>query len=198
VVTICGCGNQGRIQLAALLQVLPIGRVFAFDAVEAAARRFAVDLSDLHDIPVAYEPDLGKAARKSDVIVTCTPSKQYYLLREHVQAGTFVAAVGADSPDKQELEPTLLVGTKVVVDLLDQCAQVGELHHALEAGLLTEESVHGEIGAVVAGQIPGRTDDQEITVFDATGTALQDTAAAVLAYERAVQKGVGSQVYLAR
>ena len=90
------------------------------------------------------------------------------------------------------------MGTKVVVDLLDQCAHVGELHHALEAGLLTEESVHGEIGPVVAGQIPGRTNDQEITVFDAIRTALQDTAAAVLAYERAVQKGVGLQVYLAR
>ena len=84
----------------------------------------------------------------------------------------------------------------MVVDLLHQCAHVGEFHHALEAGLLTEEDVHGELGAVVAGQVPGRTSGKEITVFDATGTALQDTAAAVLAYQRAVEAGVGLVVPL--
>jgi ornithine cyclodeaminase/alanine dehydrogenase-like protein (mu-crystallin family) len=73
---------------------------------------------------------------------------------------------------------------------------VGELHHALDAGLLTEQDVHGELGDVVAGKIPGRTSEEEITIFDATGTALQDTAAAVLAYKRAVEAGVGLTVYL--
>jgi alanine dehydrogenase len=196
VATICGCGNQGRVQLKALCYVLPITQAFAYDANEEAARRYATEMSQELGITVTPGPDLESAALQSDVVVTCTPSKHYYLRRTYVGPGTFIAGVGADSHDKQELEPTLLVGSKVVVDLLHQCAQVGELHHALDAGLLTEEDVHGELGAVVAGHIPGRTSDQEITVFDATGTALQDTAAAVLAYQRAVEAGVGLTVHL--
>ena len=156
----------------------------------------ATEVSKELDIAVTPAPDLRGAAQQSDVIVTCTPSKKYYLLKEYVTSGTFIAAIGADSHDKQELESSLLVGAKVVVDLLHQCAEVGEFHHALDAGLLTEEDVHGELGAVVAGQTPGRTSNKEITIFDATGTALQDTAAAVLAYQRAVEAGVGLVVRL--
>jgi alanine dehydrogenase len=196
VVTICGCGNQGRIQLRALKRVLPIRQVFAYDAYQEVARRYAAEMSEELGITVVHELDLERAAQQSDVVVTCTPSKRFYLHKSYIKPGTFVAAVGADSHDKQELEPTLLVGSKVVVDLLDQCAHVGELHHALDAGLLTADDVHGELGAVVAGQIPGRTSAEEITILDATGTALQDTAAAVLAYQRAVEAGLGITVHL--
>jgi alanine dehydrogenase len=196
VATICGCGNQGRVQLTALREVLPIAAAFAYDANADAAKRYAAEMSQQLAIQVTAEASLEKAAQQSDVVVTCTPSKQFYVHKSYVKPGTFVAGVGADSHDKQELEPTLLVGSKVVVDLLDQCAHVGELHHALDAGLLTVEDVYGELGAVVAGQIPGRTSEEEITVFDATGTALQDTAAAVLAYQRAVEAGLGLTVHL--
>ncbi len=196
IATICGCGNQGRIQLRALKRVLPLSQVFAYDAYEEAAKRYAAEMSEELGITVAHELDLERAAQQSDVVVTCTPSKRFYVHKNYINPGTFVAAVGADSHDKQELEPALLVGNKVVVDLLDQCAQVGELHHALDAGLLSEEDVHGELGAVVAGQVPGRASPEEIIIFDATGTALQDTAAAVLAYQRAVQAGLGMTVHL--
>jgi alanine dehydrogenase len=196
VATISGCGNQGRIQLKALTQVLPITQAFACDANTNAAELYAEEMSKELDIDVAPERQLESAVRRSDVVVTCTPSTQYYLMANYVQSGTFIAAVGADSPDKGELEPRLLVGNKVVVDILEQCAAVGELHHALDAGLLTVEDVHGELGDVVAGKVPGRTLEGEITIFDATGTALQDTAAAVLAYNRAVEAGVGLTVYL--
>jgi ornithine cyclodeaminase/alanine dehydrogenase len=140
--------------------------------------------------------NLAKATQQSDVVVTCTPSKRFYVHKSDIKPGTFLAAVGADSHDKQELEPSLLVDAKVVVDLLHQCSQVGELHHALAAGLLTAEDVHAELGAVVAGRVPGRTSFGEITIFDATGTALQDTAAAVLAYQRAIEAGLGVSVRL--
>jgi ornithine cyclodeaminase/alanine dehydrogenase len=192
VATICGCGNQGRVQLEALKQALPeIARVFAYDLDEQRAALYASDMSRELAITVKPAANLGEAARQSDVIVTCTPSRQYLLHTDHVSAGTFVAAIGADSPDKQELEPSLLVGNKIVVDILEQCESVGELHHALEAGLLTRQDVHGELGQVVAGQVSGRTSDDEITIFDATGTALQDAAAAVVAYQRAVQESIG-------
>jgi len=196
VATVCGCGNQGRVQLRALLQVLPIRKVFAYDMNEELARRYAADMSATLGISVTAQTDLESAVQQSDVVTTCTPSKQYYLLKRYVRPGTFIAAVGADSPDKEELEPTLLAGTKVVVDLMEQCALVGELHHALDAGLVTPQDVHGELGDVVAGKVSGRTSAEEITVFDATGTALQDTAAAAIAYERAAKAGVGLTLHL--
>ena len=100
-----------------------------------------------------------------------------------MRPGTFVAAVGADSPDKQELEPRLLGEAVLVVDVLEQCASIGELHHALDAGVLTREVVHAELAEVLTGQRPGRQSDEEITLYKAVGTALADLAAATMVYE---------------
>ena len=95
-----------------------------------------------------------------------------------------MAAVGADSPDKQELDPQLLAGNLVVADVLEQCMHVGEIHHGIAAGLLAAADVHGELGELIAGKKPGRTSDKKITIFDSTGTALQDLAAAMLVYRK--------------
>jgi ornithine cyclodeaminase/alanine dehydrogenase-like protein (mu-crystallin family) len=113
-----------------------------------------------------------------------------------VRAGTFVAAVGADSEEKQELEPALLTRATVVVDVLEQAATIGDLHHALRAGLLTRAAVYAELGEIAGGQKPGRRTPAEITVFDSTGMALQDVAAAALVYERAVAAATGRRVLL--
>jgi ornithine cyclodeaminase/alanine dehydrogenase-like protein (mu-crystallin family) len=107
-----------------------------------------------------------------------------------------VAAVGADSPDKQELEPRLLAEALLVVDMLEQCASIGELHHALAAGVLTREAVHAELADVLTGRRRGRESDQEITIFDSTGTALQDVAAAAVVYEKAIANGKGVRLSL--
>src|SRR6185436_13253009 len=131
-----------------------------------------------------------------DICVTCTPSKEYFLKREYVSRGTFIAAVGADSEDKQELDPALIGSNKVVVDLLEQCASIGELHHALNHGLLTKQEVHAELGEVITGKKAGRTSEEEIITFDSTGTALQDVAAAAIVYERAVSTNMGRMTCL--
>ncbi len=196
VATICGCGNQGRVQLRALRKVLPLWEVNAFDADSSQAQRFAAEMTTELGIAVRAAADLESAARASDVCVTCTPSKQPYFKKQFVRPGTFIAAVGADAPDKQELEPALLVGSKVVTDVTDQCATLGELHHALGAGLLSRAHVHAELGEVVAGRKPGRTTADEITIFDSTGMALQDAAAALVVYEKAMRTGAGLRVKL--
>lgn len=195
--TICGCGNQGRVQMRALTRVLPIRQAFAWDAGREHAKKFAAEMSSELGISVTTADDLGKAVGQSDVCVTCTPSKKWFLGREHVRPGTFVAGVGADNEDKQELDPRLLAGNKVVVDVLEQCATIGDLHHALAAGLLTREAVHAELGEVVAGAKPGRTSAEEITIFDSTGMALQDVAAAVIVYQRALAAGAGKSIAFA-
>jgi alanine dehydrogenase len=194
--TICGCGEQGRSQLRALARVLPLRRVLAVDADAAAARAFAEALSAELGLEVVAAASLAEAAAESDAVVTCTPSRRPILMKEHVRPGTFVAAVGADNPEKQELDPRLMAAAVVVADVLEQCAAIGDLHHALEAGVMTRSAVHAELVEVVAGRRPGRRTAGEITVFDSTGTALQDVAAAAVVYEKAVAGGHGRRVAL--
>jgi len=187
VMTICGCGVQGRAHLEALLAVRPVRRVFAYDVDERAAVAFATEMSastrlDIHPISSA----LRSATTQSDIVVTCTAARQAFLGVSDVRPGTFVAAVGADSENKQELEPALLSLATVVVDALDQCATIGDLHHAIAAGVMTRQDVYADLADVVSGKVVGRIDDAAIIVFDSTGTALEDVAAAALVYERAL------------
>jgi alanine dehydrogenase len=190
-VTICGCGNQGKITLKALMKVCPVKNVYAFDVDRSKAEKFANDLTDELHVSIKSVNDLGLAVRNSRICVTCTPSKQAFLKFKDVMAGTFIAAVGADSEEKQELEPELLAAGKLVTDLTEQCGNIGELHHALEKGLMTIADVHAELGEIISGKKPGRTSTDEIIIFDSTGTALQDVAAAAIVYEKAVRKNMG-------
>ena len=194
VVTIWGCGVQGPIQLAALRQVLPVTEVWLYDTNARRASDLAAALSSDPTLAVRVATDPEAAVARSDVVVTCTPATGVILRRAAVRAGTFVAAVGADNPAKQEIEPALMAAATVVVDILDQAATMGDLHHAIEAGLMTRDQAHAELGDVVARRKPGRTSAAEITLFDSTGTALQDVAAAALTYEHALRRGAGITV----
>ncbi len=191
VAAICGCGNQGRIQLRAVAHVLPIRQAYAWDPDADAAQRFAGEMAAELSIAVTDTAELGEAVGPSDVCVTCTPSGEPFLRADHVRPGTFIAAVGADSPEKHELDAALVASSTLVVDLLGQCATVGELHHALESGLMQPGDVHAELSEIVSGAKPGRRSDEEVIVFDATGTGLQDAAGAAAAYEKACAEGVG-------
>lgn len=197
ICTICGVGNQGRIQLKAIASVLPITKVHAWSRCPESAQAFAKQMSGELGIQVEPAPELFAAASQSDVIVTCTPSRMPFLMAGAVRKGTFIAAVGADSPDKQELEAALTGSSKVVADLSDQIVHVGEAHHAIAAGLLSRERIHAEIGEIITRRKPGRTSDDEIIVFDSTGTALQDVAAASAIYDAACKARVGTMIHLA-
>jgi alanine dehydrogenase len=193
IATVAGCGEQGRVQLAALLGVLPIEQVFVYDADPDRARRFAEERSRELSIPVEAAKDLAAAVRASDVCVTCTPSRAPLVWNDDVRDGTFLAAVGADSAEKQELDPRILARGKVVVDSLEQCAGIGDLHHAIAAGLVKNTDVHAELADLVEGRRPGRESAEEVTIFDSTGTALEDVAAAAAVYEKALAAGRGTR-----
>jgi alanine dehydrogenase len=193
-VTICGCGIQGRVQLAALCRVCRLETALAYDKDHETALQFVQELKDgKSDVKISATAvtDFAAAVRQSDICVTCTPSQQPILGADDVRAGTFVAAVGADNPHKQELHPALMAKSKIVCDILEQCAVMGDLHHALAAGMVSRSDVHAELGEIVAGKKPGRTSEEEITIFDSTGIALEDVAAAAVVYEKAQRLGAG-------
>lgn len=191
IATICGAGVQGRIQARAIVEALKLERLHVWDSRPDAAQKLAKDLAADLKLDVRASADLG-VTRESDVIVTATSSRQAYLGTQHVRPGTFIAAVGADNDDKQEIEPALFPRAKVVVDSLDQCAEIGDLHHALKAGTTTREHVHATLAELVAGTKPGRASSDEITLFDSTGMGLQDVAAAHAVYRRALAEGAGT------
>ena len=192
--TICGCGNQGRVSFRALHNLFSFQEVFAFDLDSSQAETFAGELSGETTAKITLTSELEQAVRKSDVIVTCTPTKQFFLRDAWVRAGSFIAAVGADSEDKQELEPALLTRANLVVDILEQAASIGELHHAIDLGLMTSDDVYGELGEIVARRKLGRSSSDEIIIFDSTGMALQDVIVAAAVYEKAVSNGLGQLI----
>lgn len=196
-VTICGCGIQGRSQLAALSRVFPIKTVFAYDKSRESALKFADEVSASLQISITAVDRLAGHIRSSDICVTCTTSGEPLIAQNDVCPGLFIAAVGADNPQKQEIDSALMARSKVVCDVIEQCAAMGDLHHALDAGTMRTESVHAELGEIVAGRKPGRESTEEVIVFDSTGMALQDVATAATVYEKAVRERAGTSLKLA-
>ena len=190
VATIAGCGVQGRVQLLSLLEVLKLESAFVYDTDFSAAERLA---KDSWKIPVTPVRDFGEALRRSDACVTCTTAKNFFVKAAEVRPGTFIAGVGADSDQKQEIDPELFVKSKVVVDSLAQCAKIGDVHHAVDAGKITPDKVHAELAEVVAGTKPGRKSPDEVCIFDSTGIAVEDAVSAVRVYERARASGKGTR-----
>ncbi len=193
VATVCGAGVQGRIQLKAIAAARKLERVHVWDTDAGAAERMAQEMSAALGLDVRPTADLTPV-QQSDIVVTCTPARRAFLTPDLVRPGTFIGAVGADNSDKQEIDPRLYAASLVVVDSLEQAAEIGDLHHALMAGAVTRGHVHASLGEVLAGIKTGRPDKKSITLFDSTGMGLQDVAAAVAIYGRALEAGVGTRL----
>jgi alanine dehydrogenase len=193
VATVCGCGQQGRAQLRAVLLVLPLTKIYVFDVNERAAINFKNELSVELKIDIEPVRDLAKAIQTSDVCITCTSANEFFVCRQDVRPGTFIAAVGTDDEHKQEIDPALLASVKVVADSLEQAWAIGDTHHAIAHGLMRKGDVYAELCDIVAGRKPGRTSEDEIIIFDSTGVAIEDAVAAAAVYERALANGIGTE-----
>ncbi|MDI6834830.1 ectoine utilization protein EutC [Ciceribacter thiooxidans] len=192
VATIFGAGMQAGLQLEALTLVRPIreARLWARDKGKAEAT--ARVLADRLAIPVQAESDPEAAVDSADIIVTTTPSDVPVLRAEWLQPGQHVTAMGSDAEHKNELDPRAITRALYVADSLKQTRRLGELHHSIAASLVAPEAEFAELGQVIAGLRPGRTRADDITIADLTGTGIQDTAIATLAFARARAAGAGT------
>ena len=193
---ICGCGAQAMPHVEAMRGVFALTHAYCWDRDPARAEALAGRAAEA-GLPIQVVDDLESATGSSDIIVTCTTASRPYLEPGMVKRGAFIAAVGADHPAKNEIAPELMKSARVVTDSTDQCAAGGDLHHAIRAGSMQPSDVHGELGDVLGGGSPGRTDPESIFIFDSTGTAVQDVASAALIYERALAAGLGTPIALA-
>lgn len=194
VAAIVGCGLQGSAHADALLALRPFREMRLFDTDPARAERLASRLAGIPKLAVRVVEAVPAATLGAGVVVTCTTGGGFVLGMDDVAPGSFIAAVGADNPFKREIHPSLMAASRVVADDLAACAAGGDLHHAIAAGVMGPEDVHAELSAVIAGARPGRERPDDNFVFDSTGTALEDAAAADLAFERARAMNLGTTV----
>jgi len=197
VATIVGCGAQSRAQIRALNLVRPLQRVYTYDLEPLRAKQLAAEVGGELGIETSAVSELRSALSVSQICVTCTPSQTPLIHQGDVNAGTFVAAVGADNGERIEVDPALMAGALVVPDLLEQAVRIGDLHHAVAGGFMNVSQVYAELPDLVAGRKPGRTSEDQIFIFDSTGVAVQDVAAATLVYQRAVARGAGRSIEFA-
>jgi alanine dehydrogenase len=195
-----GAGAQGATQIAAVCAVRPIERIIAVDLFPEALERLkgilARDWPDVLD-RLETATDADAAVREADIVCTATTSKRPVFDAANIRPGTHVNAVGAYTPEMQELPADLVVRATVTVDAVEPAlAEAGDLIIPLEQGLVDRDHFARELGMVVAGTVPARAGDDEVTLFKSVGNAVQDVVVARRAYDRARETAAGTEVDL--
>jgi alanine dehydrogenase len=189
---IVGAGHMAEGTLATCNEIFAWEDVRIWSRSQATLDHFlAKQQPKFPHLKLRVSTKLAEVVRGADVVVTVTPARGPIVMDEWIAPGTHIAAVGADKGGDQELDPKILQRARIFVDDIRQCRTDGEINVPLRQGLITEQDIAGEIGEVITGRKPGRVSDSEITLFDSTGIALQDSATVPLEYERAVAAGVG-------
>jgi ornithine cyclodeaminase/alanine dehydrogenase len=192
VVTSIGTGNQARMQIRAINEVMRIDQIHAWDNHPDTLRRFKADVESEFGIPVTMAESKRAAVERADILVTTTRGKGSLVEAGWVKPGTHIVAIGTDAPGKQELDPEIFRNAKIVNDSIAQCTAKGETWHPLQRRIVDRADIHGEIGEILLGNKPGRENDREITIFDSTGMAIQDNTTATRIYRNALENGVGT------
>lgn len=202
-----GTGHQALFQIGASLTAFPgIRKVMVYsprtkgkaekfcERVEENLRRMFPELS--YKAVFVPKNDLEAAVGVSDIIITATPSREAMILKEWVKPGTHISCIGADMEGKQEIDEKLYETARVFVDDWGQAVSVGETETAVAKGIVSIEEPLPEIGQVIDGAIEGRQGDEDITIFDSTGIALQDLMVSKLALDKAESLGIGDTIDL--
>jgi ectoine utilization protein EutC len=192
VAGVIGAGVQARLQVEALAKERPLERVLVWARDGVKAEACADELAERLSLEAIAVGSAERLVLEADVVVTTTPARDPLVVADWLHPGLHITAIGSDAPDKNELHPAVLERAELVVcDARAQCAGFGELHHALEQGM---ELATIELGEITGGARPGRTNNDQITVCDLTGTGVQDTAIALLAYRKASALGLGTTI----
>lgn len=200
---IVGAGNQAAFQIAATLIALPnIKKVLVAAKDSEEAKSFVDGIRNklqnefrinTEDITFEAAEDLEKAVNDSQIIITVTPSRKPIIKKEWIQKGTHISCIGADMEGKQEIDSGIMSSALIFVDDMEHCKDMGEIEIPLKQGVISEKDIVGEIGDLILGKVKGRTNEDQITIFDATGMALLDIATAETALKHAEKSGIGNK-----
>jgi ornithine cyclodeaminase/alanine dehydrogenase-like protein (mu-crystallin family) len=194
---IFGAGAQGKTQLEAICAVRAVERAWVFDLDRERCQAYANEMSTRLSLPVQVAASPAQAMRQADVICTATTSSTPVFDDADLQPGVHINAVGAYTPQMQEIPIETVVRAKVIVDHLDSSMEeAGDLIIPLQQGRFSQDSIHAELGEIAAGLKPGREADDEVTLFKSVGVAVQDVAAAAQVLAAAERLGLGVDVTL--
>lgn len=197
-VGVIGSGAQARGQLRATATVRDLHEVRVFSPTRANRESFADEMSDLLDVTVSAVDSAADAIDDADIVITATTAREPVFDGSQLADGTHVTAMGQYHPRKRELDHATISRATYVLDLRARATRdAGSFMSALAAGVVDEDHVHAELGELVAGLVDGRTSDEEITVFDSGGTAIETVAAGHMLYEKAVEQGLGTPIEFA-
>jgi alanine dehydrogenase len=191
-----GCGTQARSQLACILEVrkLKAVKIWQYNAEDEIAPRFRNWVKKRYKLDAMISPVIDEVTTNVDILVTTTPSRRP--LVNKVSAGTHINAIGADAEGKEEINPKILKQAKLVIDDWAQASHSGEINVPVRKRQLTKKDIYAGLGDIVAGKEKGRTKDEEITLFDSTGLAIQDVSCAYTVYQALKDKTGIKQIEL--
>lgn len=191
-VGIIGAGRQAETQLLAILEVLTgIENVKVFDKYHEASQRYIERMGRHLSVKMGLAKTLAEAA-DADIVVTSTPAREPIVKKEYIRLGTHINAIGADAAGKQELDSDLIACAKVIVDDMEQAAHSGEINVPLAQGRITSADIYGDLGEIIIQAKKGRENEEEVTIFDSTGLAIQDIICAQYVYEKVKGKEIAS------
>lgn len=190
---VIGAGVQARLQMQALKLVRDYQKLYVWARDRSKVQAYADEMGVKLGVQVVIADNPEAVVRQSDVVVTSTPARSPLIRAEWLHPGLHITAMGSDAEEKNELDPRVLArADRFVCDRRSQSITLGELHHAVESGVLSAEEAVDELGEITSGQKPGREREDQITVCDLTGTGAQDTAIALHAYRLALTRGYGT------
>jgi alanine dehydrogenase len=191
-ITSIGTGNQARMQIRAIREVMSIEAIHAWSRQPETLARYKADIEREFGIPVVAARSKQEAVEQADILITTTRGKGSLVEAAWVRPGTHIVAIGTDTHGKQELEPEIFRNAKIVNDSIAQCVEKGETWHPLNQKIIRKDDIHAEIGEILLGRKPGRETDDEITIFDSTGMAIQDNTTSHLIYRNAIASNTGT------
>jgi len=189
---IIGAGRQACTQLMAMDEVMKIEKAKVYCRTCSTRTKFARNATATYGFEVEAVKSPKEAVKDVDVVVTTTPSRKPLIKVDWISSGTHINAMGADAPSKQELDTNLLQKSKIVVDSWEQAKHSGEINVPVSQGILKRNDIHAKLGEIIIGKKVCREKD-EITIFDSTGLAVQDTVTAWQIYRKVLEKGVGTK-----
>jgi ornithine cyclodeaminase len=190
---VIGSGVQARYQIRGLRVFRDFEHLMVYGIVPDEVERYVSEMTEEIGVDVTIADSPEEVFRQSQFVATTTPSREPYAKAEWLHPNMHITAMGADGEHKQELFADVLgKADRIVCDSKNQCFRLGELHHALKEGVISEDADVTELGELTAGSKKGRQDDQEITICDLTGVGVQDTTIAVLTYQKAISRGLGT------
>lgn len=191
-ITSIGTGHQARMQIRAIREIIKIEVIHAWDSNADTLSKYKDDIESEFGIPVMMAASKKEAVEQADILITTTRGKGSLVEAAWVQPGTHIVAIGTDQQGKQELDPEIFKNAKIVNDSISQCTEKGETWHPINKNLISKDDIHAEIGEILLGIKPGREHEDEITIFDSTGMAIQDNTTATKIYHNAMASKIGT------